>query len=621
MREISSEQLKQMNIGELEALASEIRTFLIETVSSTGGHLASNLGVVELTIALHYVFDLPTDKLVWDVGHQSYVHKILTGRGGQLHTLRQYGGLSGFPKRSESACDAFDTGHSSTSISAALGMARARNLSGESYHVVAVIGDGALTGGMAFEALEDAGQEKKNFIVVLNDNEMSISPNVGSLSTYLTSLRTRPGYFQLKRRVQRSLECIPFLGQPLVRMLKRVKDGVRHLITRNNLFEQLGFAYLGPTDGHNIATLIKVFQTAKKMDYPVLIHTFTKKGKGYRFAEENPSGYHGVNEFSVDTGILPSASRKLTYSSAFGRELAALGKTEERLCAITAAMPDGTGLSLFSGLYPDRFFDVGIAEQHAVCFAAGLAVSGYVPVFAVYSSFLQRAYDQVLHDVCLQNLKVILAIDRAGLVGEDGETHQGIFDLSFLLPMPNLAILAPASPAQLTQMVRYAVREHVGPIAIRYPRGARQADVPQPDFAFGKACMLTEGTDVCLLCVGSMCETGLAAAARLSIAGISAAVADLRTVKPLDVSFLQACAKRFDMLVTLEDGVLSGGVGEAIAMLMEGYGGTFLHKGHRDPIVPHGKVEELYRHCGLDADTLCREIVTALSAQDAKSVG
>lgn len=610
MRDVTASELKQMNIAELQALAEEIRTFLIETVADTGGHLASNLGVVELTLALHYVFDFPTDKIVWDVGHQSYVHKILTGRKEQFSTLRQMGGLSGFPKRGESDYDFFDTGHSSTSISAALGMVRARELSGEDYRVVAVIGDGALTGGMAFEALNDAGEEKCNFIVILNDNEMSISPNVGSLSTYLTSLRSKPGYFRLKQRLSKALRAIPWIGTPTLRLLKKIKDGIRHLITRNTLFEQLGFAYLGPTDGHNLPALIKILQTAKKMNFPVLIHAFTQKGRGYRFAEENPSSYHGVGKFAVDTGA-SLKSGGTTYSAVFGQALLHLAESHPAVCAVTAAMPQGTGLEEFAKRFPNRFFDVGIAEQHAVTFSAGLAVSGYVPVFAVYSSFLQRGYDQILHDVCLQNLKVVFAIDRAGLVGEDGETHQGMFDLAFLNPMPNLTVLAPADFEQLAQMLQYAVEQHFGPIALRYPRGATQTSVKGDAFAVGKACELIQGQDVCILCVGTMCEIGVQAAKQLT--DYSATVTDLRTVKPLDVDYIRTCGERYRLVVVLEDGVKTGGVGEQIALLLADAPCKVLIKAHTNPIVRQGKVEELYRACGLDAESIAGEISRILN--------
>lgn len=612
MENITTQMLKKMDIQQLERTAEDIRQFLIRSVADTGGHLASNLGVVELTLAIHYVFDLPHDKVVWDVGHQAYVHKILSGRMDAFDTLRQFGGLSGFPKRGESPYDCFDTGHSSTSLSAALGMARARDLMGAHYDVVSVIGDGALTGGMAFEALNDAGEQKTGFIVILNDNEMSISRNVGSMSTYLTSLRAKPSYHKFKQRLERLLKRIPVLGRPTYRALKKIKDGVRHLLTRNTLFEQLGFVYLGPTDGHNISALIKILKTARQLGVPVLIHTFTTKGKGYKFAEERPAAYHGVGRFSVETGKSVKPGGGDTYSSVFGRELVRLGVQNDKLCAVTAAMPDGTGLTPFAKAYPARFFDVGIAEQHAVTFSAGLAASGMVPVFAVYSSFLQRAYDQVLHDVCLQNLKVVLAIDRAGLVGEDGETHQGLFDLAFLYPMANIAILAPSGFEQLTQMLDYAVHTHDGPIAIRYPRGNAQCGAAGAPFQFGKACELAAGSDVCILCVGHMCATGLAAAKLLHTRGISAAVVDLRTVKPLDAAFIHACGDKYELVVTLEDGVRDGGVGEHIAAMLHDAPCGVLVKAHNDPIVPQGKVGQLYAHSGLDAESVCADIIKQL---------
>ena len=462
--------IKKLDSGELPLLAEEIRDFLIQKISLSGGHLASNLGVVELTMALHLAFDLPEDKLIWDVGHQSYTHKLLTGRREGFDTLRKYGGMSGFPKRKESSCDAFDTGHSSTSISAGLGYARARDIRGEDYHVVSVIGDGSLTGGMAYEALNNAARIKSNFIIVLNDNNMSISENVGGMSTYLGDLRTNEAYTGFKSGVTNTLNRIPVYGERIVKRLHKTKSGIKQLFIPGMLFEEMGITYLGPVDGHNIQQMIRVFQEAKKLDEAVLVHVITKKGRGYAPAERHPARFHGAEPFDIETGLPTHKRTKANYTDIFSTVMRKLGDRNPNVVAITAAMPDGTGLARFRNMFPDRFFDVGIAEEHAVTFAAGLAAGGLIPVVAVYSSFLQRAYDQVLHDVCIQNLHVVFAIDRAGLVGSDGETHQGIFDLSYLSTIPNMCVMAPKNKWELSDMMKFAV-DYTGPIALRYPRG------------------------------------------------------------------------------------------------------------------------------------------------------
>lgn len=607
--------VKKLSPAELEALAAEIRTFLVESVSKTGGHLASNLGVVELTLAIYKTFDLPEDKIIWDVGHQTYVHKLLTGRREQFSTLRQFGGLSGFPKCEESPYDAFNTGHSSTSISAALGLATARDLEGRSSYVAAVIGDGALTGGMAYEALNDAGLLKKNFIVILNDNEMSICKNVGGISNYLTKIRSKPEYFKLKAALERGFRRVPIVGAPTVIALKKLKDNIRHLLTSNTIFEDLGFTYLGPIDGHDIKLMSYVLESAKRICGPVLVHAVTKKGKGYKYAEQFPTKFHGISRFRVETGKAQKPKNSEDYSSVFGAALTELARQSERVCAVTAAMPVGTGLSAFSQEFPERFFDAGIAEQHAVTFAAGLAKGGFVPVVAVYSSFLQRAYDQILHDVCLQNLHIVFCVDRAGLVGEDGETHQGVFDVSFLSSMPNMTLLAPANFRELEEMLRYAVNEHAGPIAIRYPRGGLQCICPGASpFRPYTADTAAEGTDVCILSAGTMTQKAMDARELLMQQGISAAVVNLRTLFPLDTEYIFRLANTYPLLVTLEDGIRRGGVGEAIAACLSDSAADtrVLMKAHDNPIVPHGKPDVLYQSCGLDAETVAQDILMNL---------
>ncbi|MBE7034951.1 MAG: 1-deoxy-D-xylulose-5-phosphate synthase [Ruminococcaceae bacterium] len=604
----SPQDIKTMSFQQLAQLAEEIRSFLIQSVSRTGGHLASNLGVVELTLALFKVLSLPEDGIIWDVGHQSYVHKLLTGRMQQFATLRQFGGMSGFPKSCESPYDIFNTGHSSTSISAALGMTRGAELAGEKSRTVAVIGDGALTGGMAFEALDDAGTYKKNFIVILNDNEMSIAANVGGISRYLTRVRTRPQYHRFKSNLEHAFGMIPVIGQPTVLLLKRIKDSVRRLLMTSTVFDDFGFTYFGPIDGHDLPFLCQVLERAKAINGPVLLHVKTKKGKGYKFAEDKPTDFHGVGVFEIDTGERNGSST--SYASVFGATMAELGGQDERICAVTAAMPDGTGLGTFSKLYPKRFFDVGIAEQHAVTFSAGLAKRGLRPVVAVYSSFLQRAYDQVLHDVCMQNLPVTFCIDRAGLVGEDGETHHGIYDLAYLSQMPNMTILAPANFIEFKDMLSYATMVHRGPIAIRYPRGGTSFETGKK-FVPNLPEVVTEGKDVAIISVGHMLSSVVAAKEILEKNGVSVSVVNMRTIWPISPQFIKSVADAHKLLVTVEDGVRHGGFGEKVASYVSGQAPVLI-KAHDSGIVTHGNRDKLYELCGLDAETIANDIITKL---------
>ena len=564
----SPENIRGLDIAGLEKLAEEIRRFLIERVSVSGGHLASNLGVVELTLALHKVFRTPRDKIIWDVGHQSYVHKIITGRRDRFDTLRQYGGISGFPKSSESEFDSFDTGHSSTSLSAALGYARARDILGEDYYVVVVIGDGAMTGGMAFEALNDVGRSLNNMIIILNDNGMSISKNVGGFSKYLSKIRTQPIYYKVREDLDSFLQKLPTIGKKAARVLDRAKGTIKYIVTPGIIFEELGIKYLGPINGHNIAELTKVLSNAKGMKGPVLIHVKTQKGKGYGAAENKPAEFHNISPFEIETGEV-KVSNGPAFSDIFGQRIVELASREPRLVAITAAMPHGTGLDWFSQLYPERFFDVGIAEQHAVTFAAGLAKAGLVPVVAVYSTFLQRSYDQIIHDTALQGLHVVFAIDRAGLVGEDGETHQGLYDLSYLSHIPNMTIAAPADYQEFIQMLDYGILRHNGPFAIRYPRGTGKEMLAQPvGIKPGKGVRILEGKDVTITAVGMMTETALKAAELLSGKGILAEVINARFVKPLDEQLILDSVSKTGALVTLEDNCIRGGFGSSILELI-----------------------------------------------------
>ncbi len=610
----SPKDIKTLNNTQLDMLADEIREFLLDSVSKTGGHLASNLGVVELTIALHKVFSTPKDKIVWDVGHQSYVHKILTGRKEQFNTLRLFGGLSGFPKTCESEHDFFNTGHSSTSISAALGMAKARDIMKQDYSVISVIGDGALTGGMAFEALNDAGRSPNNLIVVLNDNEMSITKNVGGLSTYLTRIRTEPRYSKVKQGVHDILNKIPIVGEYMANIVHKTKTSFKYLIMPGTLFEELGFTYIGPIDGHDIEELIRVLDKAKKMKGPLLIHTYTTKGKGYHHAEEKPHTFHGISRFDKETGEVMADKNVSNYSHIFGQCLNDIAAKDENIVAITAAMCEGTGLGDFAQNYPDRFFDVGIAEQHAVTFASGLAASGLKPVLAVYSSFLQRAYDQLIHDVALQNLNVVIGVDRAGLVGKDGETHQGIYDLSFLSHIPNMTIMSPSCYKELEMMLKYAVLKHNGPIAIRYPRGQENEGVPinNSEIMPGKGVLIKEGSDVSLVAVGKMVWTALKAAEKLERIGINAEIVNIRCIKPLDETLIIKSGMKTGKIVTLEDNTVIGGLGSAVESLLNQKNSSDIAIkliGLPDEFIPHGKVNELFIQYGLDVDSVTRKIM------------
>ena len=606
----SPADVKALSMEELKQLAEEIRQLLISVIAKTGGHLAPNLGVVELTLALHRVFSTPEDKIVFDVGHQAYIHKIITGRREQFPTLRQYGGLSGFPKRSESAHDAFGTGHSSTSISAALGMAVARDIKQQDYNVIAVIGDGSMTGGMAFEALNNAGTLHKRMIVVLNDNEMSISKNVGAMSEYLYHLRTGETYNKIKHDLEGWLKNMEF-GSDVLKALRRLKGSVKYLMVPTSIFEELGFTYLGPIDGHDLPTLIEVMQAAKKIDGPVLVHVLTKKGKGYKPAEESPNKFHGTGPFEIATGKkITNPNAPITYTEVFGKALTELAHEDKDIIGITAAMPDGTGLTTFAKAHPTRFFDVGIAEQHAVTSAAGAAAAGLKPVAAIYSTFLQRAYDSVLHDICMQKLHVTLCLDRAGLVGDDGYTHHGVFDYAYLRSMPEMTVMAPKDENELRHMLKTAV-DFNGPISLRYPRGSGVGvDITEPMQALpiGKAEVLREGRDVSIWAIGSMVQSAAQAAEKLAEQGISAGVVNMRFVKPLDKELLLAQAREYGKIVTLEEGVLQGGVGSAVlealneAQLLTKC--RVLALGIPDEFVLHGDKKLLFKDLGLDVDAI-----------------
>ncbi len=605
----SPEDVKKLNIEETEKLAEEIREYLIETVSKTGGHLASNLGVVELTIALLKVFDAPNDKIVWDVGHQSYVYKMLTDRKEGLKTLRKFGGIAGFPKVSESKYDVFNTGHSSTSVSAALGLSE--TLSCDNY-AIAVIGDGALSGGMAIEALANAGEMKKNFIVVLNDNNMSISRSVGGFTKHLTNLRSASSYLTFKSKLENRLSRNK-VGKRFVIILKAIKDKIKHLLTGSSVFENLGFSYFGPIDGHDIESLTLMFERAKKLRGPVLLHILTTKGKGYKFAEEHPDIYHGVSTFESTKCI--ESNDNLTYSRIAGNTLCSLAKENTDISVVTAAMATGTGMDEFCEKYHDRFYDVGIAEQHAVTFAAGLASGSKKPFVVVYSSFLQRAYDQILHDVCLQNLKVTFLIDRAGVVGEDGETHHGLFDVGFMSQMPNMLVLAPANFKELEQMIEFAASdEYPGPIAIRYPRGKEEFHSEDTtEFQLGVPQIVRAGKDICILASGVMTKTAVDVAERLASAGKTATVVNLRTLYPLNKEFISDMSFRHSVLVTLEDGALSGGIGEKIGAFVSTLNSRSRCVNIGYPaVVTHGSVNELRRHYGLDSVKIADELMKIL---------
>ena len=605
--------IKKLDKSAWEPLAQEIRDFLIQKISVTGGHLASNLGVVELTMAMHLAFDFPQDKVVWDVGHQSYTHKLLTGRKAGFDDLRKYGGMSGFPKRKESDCDCFDTGHSSTSISAGIGLVKARELVGGSYSVISVIGDGALTGGMAYEALNNASQLKSNFIIVLNDNQMSIAENVGGISQYLNGLRSAEGYNNFKEGLQSTLEKIPVYGEGLVLQLKKTKSGLKQLVIPGMFFEDMGITYLGPVDGHNISQLIRAFNDARKIRHAVLLHVCTKKGKGYAPAERHPSRFHGAEPFVIETGLPKHKRTKANYTDIFSTVMRKLGDRDDKVVAITAAMPDGTGLKRFKNMFPDRFFDVGIAEQHAVTFAAGLAAGGLKPVVAVYSSFLQRAYDQILHDVCIQNLHVVFAIDRAGLVGSDGETHQGIFDLSYLSSIPNMTIMAPKNKWELSDMLKFAVA-YDGPIALRYPRGEAYDGLQEfrAPVVLGRSEAIYEEGEIALLAVGSMVKMAEKVRDILKETGYSCTLVNVRFVKPIDEEMLEELAKTHTLAVTMEENVRTGGFGDHVLEYVSDreLPMKILNVALPDEYVEHGNVDLLYREVGLDPELIAKRIIT-----------
>ena len=605
--------IKKLNSEQLKILADEIRQFLIEKISRTGGHLASNLGVVELTMALHLTLDFPEDKLIWDVGHQSYTHKLLTGRKDGFDQLRKYGGMSGFPKRKESDCDAFDTGHSSTSVSAGLGYVEARELLHEKHTVVSVIGDGSLTGGMAYEALNNASRLKSNFIIVLNDNNMSISENVGGMSRYLNGIRTAQAYTDIKKGVEDTLMKIPGRGERIISQIRRTKSGIKQLLVPGMFFEDMDITYLGPVDGHDIRKLVKVLKEAKRVDHAVLVHVLTKKGKGYPPAEENPAKFHGTGPFDIKTGEPTEVSTTDSYTQVFSKVLTDIAKKDDKVVAITAAMADGTGLSSFAKHFPNRFYDVGIAEEHAMTFAAGLAAGGMKPVFAVYSSFLQRAYDQTLHDVCLQNLPVVIAVDRAGLVGSDGETHQGVFDLSFLSTIPNMTVISPKNRWEMADMLRFAV-DFQYPIAIRYPRGSAyegMRDFRAP-IEYGKSEILYEEEDIAVIFVGHMAELADRVRKKIKETGYSCSLVNARFVKPLDKDMLEQLAKDHSLFVTIEENVITGGFVEQV---MDYVSSAKLdvhvrNIGISDDYVEHGNVEILRKEVGLDCETIVKQAIS-----------
>lgn len=610
----SPEDIRKLNNEQLLCLADEIRTFLINMVSKTGGHLASNLGVVELTLAIHRNFKTENDKIVWDVGHQAYVHKILTGRKDKFDTLRKLGGLAGFPKTCESEHDCFNTGHSSTSISAALGMARARDLKNEKYSVVAVIGDGAMTGGLAYEALNDGSRSTSNFIVILNDNEMSIAQNVGGMSRYLSRLRTEPIYTKTKEDIDNFLDKMPNFSKKARAAARKLKGTVKYLFTPGVFFEQLGYKYYGPVDGHNFDELNKALIAAKNIKGPVLVHVSTQKGKGYSFAEESPDRFHAMAPFEVETGETYGTSVP-DFSEVFGDALREAAATNNKVVAITAAMAKGTGLFKFSTEFPNRFFDVGIAEQHAVTSAAGMAINGMIPVVAIYSSFLQRAYDQIIHDVATQKLHVILAIDRAGIVGEDGETHQGVFDMSFLNHIPYLTVMVPADYYELRQMLDFAINKQAGPIAIRYPRGRGKEYLTQKiPLELGKGVILKTGEEVCILAAGIMVDTALQAAEKLEKHGVSTEVISARFLKPIDEELIIECGKRFKYIVTLEDNCKVGGFGSRVLEILNKHGlKTDLNiMGLPEDFIPHGSRNELLKNLELDFNSVANNILRGL---------
>ena len=610
--------IKKIDPEDYPALAEEIRQFLIGHISKTGGHLGSNLGTVELTMALHLSFQLPEDKIIWDVGHQSYTHKLLTGRKNQFDNLRKFGGMSGFPKRKESNCDSFDTGHSSTSISAGLGLVKARDIQGQKNSVISVIGDGSLTGGMAYEALNNAAKLETNFIIVLNDNNMSISENVGGISKYLNNIRTANAYLDIKEGVYNTLKDIP-RGDRIVEGIRKAKSGFKQLVVPGMFFEDMGITYLGPVDGHNIPAMLRMFQEAKRVRNTVIVHVITQKGKGFEPAERHPARFHGAEPFDTETGIPLNPRTTANYTDIFSTVMCKLGARNEKVVAITAAMPDGTGLKRFRNMYPDRFFDVGIAEEHAVTFAAGLAVGGLKPVVAIYSSFLQRAYDQIIHDVCIQNLPVVFAVDRAGIVGSDGETHQGIFDLSYLSSIPNMHVMAPKNKWELSDMMKYALSLNA-PVAIRYPRGEAYAGIKEfraPIESFHAEAIYLE-KDVCLLAVGSMVKTAEEVRRLIREAGYGCSLINARFVKPIDEKAVEYAKKHHGITAAMEENVASGGYGERVREYFDTLPGEgeLLNFAIPDEYVEHGNVDLLKKEIGIDAESIAGAILARLKERE-----
>ena len=604
--------IKKIDSKDYKILAKEIRQFLVHKISMTGGHLSSNLGAVELTMALHLCLDFPNDHLVWDVGHQSYTHKLLTGRKAGFDTLRQFGGMSGFPKRSESDCDAFDTGHSSTSISLALGMAKARDLKNEKSRVFAVIGDGALSGGMAFEALNNAARLKSNLVIVLNDNQMSISKNVGGMSNYLGNIRTNTNYTGLKEDVENRLRSMSHIGNVLADHIKGAKDIVKRLFVPGMLFEDMGITYIGPIYGHDVRQMVNAFENASKLQKAVIVHVCTKKGKGYLPAENDPSAFHGVAPFKPSDGSLKNKEKQLTYTSVFSKKIVELADRDENIAAISAAMPSGTGLSAMAAKYPNRFFDVGIAEEHAVTFAAGLAAMGMKPVVAIYSTFFQRAYDQIIHDVCIGKLPVVFAVDRAGLVGSDGETHQGIFDISYFNSMPNMTVMAPKNVWELDKMLEFAVNFD-GPIAVRYPRGKAYTGLDEftDNIEYGKSEVIAKGGDIALIAVGSMVETAWEVKKLLEDKGVDVSVVNARFIKPIDEAMLSETVSRHHFIVTMEEGILTGGFGQSVSHWCQENAkdmSVIKNIALPDKFIEHGSVDLLKKKYEIDALSIAKKI-------------
>ncbi|NOY77014.1 MAG: 1-deoxy-D-xylulose-5-phosphate synthase [Calditrichaeota bacterium] len=617
------EDIKQLTLPQLSQLAEELRDYLVNVISKTGGHLAPSLGVVELTLALHYVLNTPKDKIVWDVGHQAYIHKIITGRKEKLSTIRQYGGLSGFTKVDESEYDTFGVGHASTSISAALGMAYARDYQGENFKVVAVIGDGALTGGISFEGLNNAGASGKDIIIILNDNKMSISPNVGAISSYLISMKTNPLYNRIKNDVWKLTGKMASVGANIRKTVQQIEKAIKAAITPGLLFEQFGFRYFGPIEGHNLSQLIRTLQDVKELHGPILLHVVTVKGKGYKPAEDDAPKFHGLGAFDKFTGLTLSKSSVPSYTTVFGKTLVDIADQDEKIVGITAAMPDGTGMAFMKDVHPDRFIDVGIAEQHAVTFAAGLAITGQKPVVAIYSTFLQRAFDEIIHDVALQNLPVVFALDRGGLVGEDGPTHHGVFDLSYLRMIPNFIIMAPKDEAELQDMLWTAIRYEKGPVALRYPRGAGLG-VPlrkkYRELEIGKSETLRKGSDVAVLAVGRMVDYSLKAAHLLDENGISARVENMRFVRPLDTQKLDEIARKFKLVFTVEDNVVTGGFGSGVLEYFSGTGKDVqvFRLGLPDAFVEHGAVSVLFEKLRLNPEGIAEQIRQTLESYRAE---